>query len=92
MVATGSDLVTATSALPELNSEAEELFTLLRPWVEVMLLAGIVLVSVPTALVVTSTANSQIAPELIDALLMPNVPVPGTALIRPVQVPLAFQY
>lgn len=88
MVEMASAFATETSALPELVSDAELLFTLLAPCVEVRLFAGMILVRVPTALVVTSTESSQVAPELIDPPVMPKLPVPGVALIVPVQVPL----
>jgi hypothetical protein len=88
IVVTASDFATATSALPELTSEAELLFTLLAPCEEVRVFGGIVFVSVPTAFVVTSTPSSQVAPELIEPPLMPKLPEPGVALIVAVQVPL----
>ena len=88
MVETASVFVTETSALPELVSEAELVLTLLAPCVEVSVFAGIILVNVPTAFVVTSTPSSQVAPELIEPPLMPKMPVPGVALIVAVQVPL----
>ena len=46
------------------------------------------MLSVPMALVVTSTPSSQLAPEDRLALLIPTVPAPGTAERVPLHVPL----